>query len=113
MTFSRRDLLKYAIAMGACSRLSLLGAATSADRLPLFSEVPLSACGIEWAHDNAMSDNRYLPETLGPGCAFLDFDNDGWMDLYFVNSGPCDFWTPTKPIRNALYKNNRDGTFTD
>ena len=50
---------------------------------------------------------------MGPGCAFLDFDNDGWMDIYMVNSGPSDFWTPPKPIRNVLYKNNRDGTFTD
>ncbi len=60
-----------------------------------------------------MSPNRYLPETMGPGVAFLDYDNDGWMDLYMVNSGPSDFWTPTTPVRNALYKNNRDGTFTD
>jgi enediyne biosynthesis protein E4 len=75
--------------------------------------MPPSASGIEWVHENAMSPARYLPETLGPGCAFLDFDNDGWMDIYLVNSGPCDFWKPTKPIRNALYKNNRDGTFTD
>ena len=50
---------------------------------------------------------------MGPGCAFLDYDNDGWMDIYLVNSGPCDFYTAPKPIRNALYKNNRDGTFTD
>jgi hypothetical protein len=60
-----------------------------------------------------MSEQRYLPETLGPGCAFLDFDNDGWMDVYLVNSGPTDFYQPKKPLRNALYKNNRDGTFTD
>lgn len=60
-----------------------------------------------------MSDERYLPETLGPGCAFLDYDNDGWMDIYLVNSGPCDFYKPKKPLKNALYKNNRDGTFTD
>jgi len=60
-----------------------------------------------------MSPQRYLPEALGPGCAFLDFDNDGWMDIFLVNSGPSDFWKPTKPVRNALYKNNRDGTFTD
>jgi len=60
-----------------------------------------------------MSPSRYLPEALGPGCAFLDFDNDGWMDIFLVNSGPSDFWKPTKPVRNALYKNNRDGTFTD
>ncbi len=50
---------------------------------------------------------------MGPGCAFFDYDNDGWMDIYLVNSGPCDFFRPQKPLRNALYKNNRDGTFTD
>ena len=60
-----------------------------------------------------MSPRRHLPETMGAGVAFLDYDNDGWMDLYMVNSGPSDFYTPSKPIRNALYKNNRDGTFTD
>ncbi len=80
---------------------------------PLFSEVPASTSGIDWVHDNAMSPKRYLPETLGPGCAFLDFDNDGWMDIFLVNSGPADFWQPSKPVRNALYKNNRDGTFSD
>ena len=60
-----------------------------------------------------MSPSRYLPETMGPGAAFLDFDNDGWMDIYLVNAGPSDFFQPKKPIRNGLYKNNRDGTFTD
>jgi hypothetical protein len=55
----------------------------------------------------------YLPETTGAGCAFLDYDNDGWMDIYLVNSGACDFYTPPSPLRNALYRNNRDGTFTD
>ena len=54
-----------------------------------------------------------MPETAGPGCAFLDYDNDGWLDIYLVNSGPCDFFQPSKPLRNALYRNNRDGTFTD
>ncbi len=60
-----------------------------------------------------MSDGRYLPETCGSGCAFIDFDNDGWMDIYLVNSGPADFYSPKTPLRNALYRNNRDGTFTD
>ena len=55
----------------------------------------------------------YLPETTGAGCGFLDYDNDGWMDLYLVNSGACDFFKPDPPLRNALYRNNRDGTFTD
>ncbi|HXJ39178.1 MAG TPA: VCBS repeat-containing protein, partial [Bryobacteraceae bacterium] len=80
---------------------------------PLFEEVPASRSGITWVHDNAMSPQRYLPESLGSGCAFLDYDGDGWMDIYLVNSGPSDFWTPSKPVRNALYRNNRDGTFTD
>jgi len=76
-------------------------------------EVPASKSGISWVHENAMSESRFLPEALGPGCAFLDYDNDGWMDIFLVNSGPSDFWKPAKPLRNALYKNNRDGTFTD
>jgi hypothetical protein len=54
-----------------------------------------------------------LPETVGAGCAFFDYDNDGWIDVYFVNSGPSDFFTPATPLKNALYRNNRDGTFTD
>ncbi len=81
--------------------------------LPAFEEIQPSASGLTWTHDNAMSEQRYLPETLGPGGAFFDYDNDGWMDIYFVNYGPCDFFKPAKPIRNALYHNNHDGTFTD
>jgi hypothetical protein len=71
------------------------------------------AGGIRWVHDNAMSDQRYLPETLGPGCAFLDYDGDGWTDIYLVNSGECDFYKPARPIRNALYRNNGAGAFVD
>ncbi len=79
----------------------------------LFEEVLESASGIRWVHDNAMSPERYLPETLPPGVAFLDFDNDGWTDLFLVNTGPSDFFQPKKPLRHALYRNNGDGTFTD
>ena len=80
---------------------------------PIFEAISSSSSGISWVHENAISDERYLPETLGPGCAFLDYDNDGWADIYLVNSGPCDFYKPKKPLRNALYRNNRDGTFSD
>ena len=111
---SRREFVRLAtmaglgsIAAPALARLAVAGAA------PLFEEVPPSASGITWVHDNAISPDRYLPETMGPGVAFLDYDNDGWMDLFMVNSGPCDFFTPKTPLSNALYKNNRDGTFTD
>jgi enediyne biosynthesis protein E4 len=80
---------------------------------PLFVEVPASRSGITWAHTAGISPEMYLPETVGAGCAFLDYDNDGWMDIYLINSGPCDFYQPAAPLSNALYKNNRDGTFTD
>jgi hypothetical protein len=69
--------------------------------------------GITWVHSNAQSAARHLPETVGAGCAFLDYDNDGWMDIFFVNSGSSDFFTPTTALRSALYRNNHDGTFTD
>jgi len=80
---------------------------------PLFEEIPAAKSGITWQHVNGRSADYYLPETTGAGCAFLDYDNDGWMDIYLVNSGKCDFYDPKPPLRNALYKNNRDGTFTD
>jgi hypothetical protein len=111
MKFTRRDWIRLATSAGAAGLLR--GPMALAQRQPLFAEVPPSSSGITWRHENAMSPSRFLPETLGPGCAFLDFDNDGWMDIFLVNSGPSDFWKPSKPVRNALYKNNRDGTFTD
>src|SRR5436190_6968330 len=77
-----------------------------------FTDVTKQA-GITWVHDNAISPERFLPETVGAGCVFFDYDNDGWMDIYLVNSGPSDFFAPAKPIKNALYRNNHDGTFTD
>jgi enediyne biosynthesis protein E4 len=78
-----------------------------------FEEITPQTSGITWVHTAGKSTARYLPETTGPGCAFLDYDNDGWMDIYLVNSGKCDFYDPNPPLRNALYRNNRDGTFTD
>lgn len=78
-----------------------------------FEEVSSKTSGIIWVHENAMSAERYLPETVGAGCAFFDYDNDGWMDIYLVNSGTSDFYTPTTPLKNALYRNNHNGTFTD
>ena len=102
---TRRQFLKVSAA--------LAGVGFSRATSLIFQNIPPAASGITWVHDNAMSPERFLPETLGPGCAFLDYDNDGWMDIYLVNSGPSAFYQPKHPIRNALYKNNRDGTFTD
>jgi enediyne biosynthesis protein E4 len=110
--FSRRDFLGAAALSLASS--STLGRAFAAGQThPIFNAVPPERSGITWTHTAGLSPDMYLPETVGAGCAFLDYDNDGWLDIYLVNSGPCDFYTPSKPLRNALYRNNRDGTFTD
>jgi hypothetical protein len=111
---SRRDFMQLlgAAGLSAFARgSSLPGRAVAAS--PLFEDIAPSASGITWKHDNAMSPNRYLPETMGPGVAFFDFDNDGWLDIFMVNSGTTDFYTPAAPLKNALYRNNRNGTFTD
>ena len=111
----RRDLLRIlagTVASGCLPRLTLASATASPAVYP-FSEIPSSVSGITWTHTAGSSPEKYLPESTGAGCAFFDYDNDGWMDIYLVNSGACDFYTPSKPLRNALYHNNRDGTFTD
>ena len=110
--FSRRRFL-YGLAGSAGALALSRGGLAQASSPPVFEEIPPSASGIHWIHDGAHSPQKYLPESTGPGCAFLDYDQDGWMDIYLVNSGKCDFFTPDRPLRNALYHNNRDGTFTD
>ena len=113
---SRREFLRFAGLAGLCAAAGIPSRGGSRLRAapPVFEEIPPSVSGITWVHENAMSPERYLPETMGPGVAFLDYDNDGWMDIFMVNSGgPTDFHTPKAPLKNALYKNNRDGTFTD
>jgi len=113
----RRGILK---ALGLSGLGALLGKGIVLPNLAglsgqsyLFEEVSAASSGISWVHTSGRSAEMYLPETVGAGCAFLDYDNDGWMDVYLVNSGPCDFYSPQQPLRNALYRNNRDGTFTD
>ncbi len=71
-----------------------------------------AASGIEFRHDSGAFGKKYLPETMGSGCAFLDYDNDGWQDVLFVQSKD---W-PGRPQTHstlALYRNNHNGTFTD
>ena len=72
-----------------------------------------AAAKITWQHDNLATPEKYLIETMSGGGAFLDYDNDGWLDIYLVNSGGTPYHKPKSPIRNALYRNNHDGTFTD
>lgn len=115
-SFSRRRFLRLLGAAGVGSGMwvpSLFSAAEAAASRAAFEEISASASGIAWKHVSGRSPMAHLPETVGAGCAFVDYDNDGWMDIYLVNSGPCDFYEPFPPLRNALYHNNRDGTFTD
>src|SRR6202161_3178933 len=97
---------------GPLSPAGLLRSLTDTPQYP-FEMIAASDSGIYWTHNNEHSPEKYLPESTGPGCAFFDYDNDGWMDIYLVNSGKWDFVTPDPPLRNAMYNNNRDGTFTD
>ncbi|MFP5229479.1 MAG: CRTAC1 family protein [Acidobacteriota bacterium] len=110
---SRRRFLRTLAASAASVRFAGLASLSAQPTDYPFEEVPPSVSGITWVHTAGKSPQKYLPETTGAGCAFLDYDNDGWMDIYLVNSGKCDFYDPKPPLRNALYRNNRDGTFTD
>ena len=113
LRFSRRQFLRGLAGSVALLGSSRLARAVATPVVYPFEEIPASKSGITWTHIAGRSPEKFLPETIGAGCAFLDYDNDGWMDIYLVNSGPCDFYKPKPPLRNALYKNNRDGTFTD
>src|SRR5262249_49470310 len=111
---SRSGFWRSALGFAALHGLAGVSRASlAADAIPAFAEISPAISGINWTHTNGRSAEMYLPETTGAGCGFIDYDNDGWMDIYLVNSGPCDFYTPPTPMRNALYRNNRDGTFTD
>lgn len=76
-----------------------------------FTDVTTEA-GIRFKHNSGAFGKKYLPETLGAGCAFLDYDSDGWQDVLLVNSTS---WPEQKGQKTfpALYHNNQDGTFTN
>jgi hypothetical protein len=89
----------------------LLGAAGASD--PGFRLVNVTASsGIDFRHNSGAFGAKYLPETLGAGCAFLDYDGDGWLDILLVNGMD---WPGHKKRRSTLqlYRNNRNGTFSD
>jgi hypothetical protein len=77
----------------------------------VFTDVTASA-GVRFVHNNGAFGRKYLPETLGSGCLFLDVDGDGWQDILLVNSTkwPGRAGPPSHP---QLYRNNGNGTFTD
>jgi len=91
--------------------LSQAGAQKNSSSSPTFQDVTRAA-GIHFIHNNGAFGKMWLPEAMGSGVAFVDFNNDGWPDILLVNG---DDW-PGHIRRHtymALYRNNRDGTFTD
>ncbi|MGH9793163.1 MAG: CRTAC1 family protein [Candidatus Acidiferrales bacterium] len=76
-----------------------------------FTDITAKA-GIRFTHNTGGFGKKFLPETMGAGVAFIDYDGDGWQDIFFVNSSdfPGHKRRTTAP---ALYRNNRNGTFTD
>jgi enediyne biosynthesis protein E4 len=117
---NRREFLRDlgALGLGAyASRGTAFGAQTargSSRGTPLgFKLVDVTAAsGLKFRHHNGASGSKLLPETLGSGCAFLDYDGDGWQDILLVNGMD---WPGQAKQRStlALYRNNRNGTFTD
>ncbi|HEX2339076.1 MAG TPA: CRTAC1 family protein [Vicinamibacterales bacterium] len=71
-----------------------------------------TASGLQFRHNNGAYGGKLLPETLGAGCAFLDYDGDGWQDILLVNGRD---WPGHSKQHSTLrlYRNNRNGTFTD
>jgi len=90
---------------------ALLAATTAPPPIKVvFSDATASA-GIKFVHNAGKTGKKYLPETLGAGAAFVDVDGDGWCDVVLVNSKD---WTPRgRKTTAAVYKNNKNGTFTD
>ena len=95
-------------------------ATLAADRRAALLEVAHPS-GLNFIHRNSSTSQRYLIETMGAGVALLDYNNDGLLDIFFVNSGhlddpvkpPVDFWRRDPAYWNRLYRQNRDSTFTD
>ena len=110
---SRRDLLKCLGSAGVGLAVSRKSWTASQPGSPVtFVDVARSA-GIAFQHDNAASPEKFLIETMGSGCGWIDYDQNGLLDLYLVNSAATRAYSPKRALSSALYRNNGDGTFTD
>jgi hypothetical protein len=109
---SRRDLLKGLGSMGVVLATASGASPTPGTRPVSFLDIA-DAAGITFRHNNAASSEKYLIETMGAGCGWIDYNQDGLLDLYLVNSAATGAYHPPQPLRSALYRNNGDCTFTD
>jgi len=109
---SRRDWLKQVGVLSAGLALPASWQPPQPKNAISFVDIVPSA-GITFRHDNAASPEKYLIETMGSGCGWIDFDQNGLFDIYLVNGAATQVYKPQFPLRSALYRNNGDGTFTD
>src|SRR5262249_8678502 len=79
--------------------------------IPQLEDVTEKA-GIRFSHTSA-PESRYIVESMSGGVLLLDYDRDGWLDIYFTNAPTVDMALKGQSARGALYHNNHDGTFTD
>ena len=77
---------------------------------PIFEDITQRA-GIDWEHFNGVSEDKFLLETMGGGVGFLDYDNNGLLDIFFVNGGETPHTKSSQPVRNALYRNLGNNRF--
>lgn len=115
MLAERRNFLKAFLALGCSWAGRSFGKSITTPVRPLqgaFTDITRDA-GITWRHFNGESPDRFIIETMTGGVGFVDFDNDGLLDLYFVNGGETPRGRSPTPVRNALYKNLGDGHFVD
>lgn len=87
------------------------------EELPVYVDVT-KAVGIDFIHNNGKTDHKHIIETMGSGVVFFDYNSDGNIDLYFVNSGPVPVKNVSKDsigkeAQNVLYRNDGNGQFTD
>jgi hypothetical protein len=90
----------------------LLASAIVSGQTIQFRDISAQA-GIHFSHNNGAFGKKWLPETMGPGCAFIDYDNDGFPDLLIANSDDWPGHRKKPETTLKLYHNNRNGTFTD
>ncbi len=110
---NRRDfLIQLGGAAAATPFLPALGAAQQSSGLDFRLVDVTSASGVQFRHNSGAAGGKLLPETLGSGCAFFDYDGDGWQDILLVN-GMDWKGTPKQRSTLRLYRNNRNGTFAD
>ena len=80
--------------------------------LPTFRDVA-AAAGLNFTHISGASERKYLPEILGPGGVFFDFDDDGWVDIFLVDGGSVADPAAARRARHRLFRNRGNGTFED